>query len=184
MNETLYIIQVLATIGVWIVVIWFSSIIRNLGKAVRMQKELMDSLQSQLDYVQTFHETVKTLYEPREIIKLINVKVENERIKFEREIIQEKQISKEKLASEKEMIKKYFEPLLRAHLMFISTASLFLPEKRIQQALLYIEDEEERKDLQDFITNMRKAVKDFIEQKKSSSKALQPTFARNAGKSD
>lgn len=165
MNEV-NIIQIIATVGIWIVVIWFGVIIKNLGRSITAQKDVIESLKTHLESVQIYHDTVRVLYEPREIIKLISVKVENERLKYEEQIMKEKKLSEEKLTTQAEIIKSNLEPLIRACLMFIAFAGVALPEKRIQQALSLIQDESERKELQEYITSTQQAIREFTNQQK------------------
>lgn len=58
----------------------------HLQQGIAAQKDVVDTLRAHTGYVKDVHETVSALYEPKEVEKLVHVRLENARHDFEAEI--------------------------------------------------------------------------------------------------
>jgi len=75
MNESLKILDVVATFLAGGALIWAIKLVGTLRDGISAQKGIIDSFKSQTDYIGNVQSTVSKLYDPTEIEKLVKVKV-------------------------------------------------------------------------------------------------------------
>lgn len=78
MEELIKALEVIGNLTPIIACFWLIKIASAMKAAIEAQKAVVDSLRSHADYINGLQNTVSKLYEPTEIEKIINVKVQAE----------------------------------------------------------------------------------------------------------
>ncbi|PTY38718.1 hypothetical protein BGP77_11095 [Saccharospirillum sp. MSK14-1] len=78
MEESLRVLEVAGYLIATVALVWLIKIVITLKSAIESQKSVIDSLTTHADYVGGLQSTVSKLYDPTEIEKIIDVKVQSE----------------------------------------------------------------------------------------------------------
>lgn len=70
------IIEVIGTIGIWILIFWVPFQIKRLNQTISAQSKLIESFELQSSYIGNVQETMSRLYDPKEIEAIVTAKVE------------------------------------------------------------------------------------------------------------
>ena len=84
MEDSLKILEVTGYLVATLALIWLIKIVSTLKSAIESQKAVIDSLKAHADYVGGLQSTVSKLYDPIELEKIINVKVQSEILEREK----------------------------------------------------------------------------------------------------
>lgn len=78
MEELLKVLEIVGYLIATVALVWLIKIINTLKSAIESQKAVIESLKSHVDYVGGLQSTVSKLYDPSEIEKIVDIKVQSE----------------------------------------------------------------------------------------------------------
>ncbi len=83
---TTEIVSIITGVGIWIYVFWIGKSVKNLKDTTEGLSNVFESMKTHAEYMQSIHNTAKSLYDPEEIKKLVTVKAELARVEASQEI--------------------------------------------------------------------------------------------------
>jgi hypothetical protein len=78
MEESLKVLEIAGYLIATVALVWLIKIVNTLKSAIESQKAVIESLKSHVDYVGGLQSTVSKLYDPSEIEKIVDIKVQSE----------------------------------------------------------------------------------------------------------
>lgn len=80
------IVSIVTGVGIWIYVFWIGKSVKNLKDTTEGLSNVFESMKTHSEYMQSIHNTAKSLYDPEEIKKLVAVKAELARVEASQQI--------------------------------------------------------------------------------------------------
>lgn len=143
MEEYLKIIELIGYLIATVALVWLIKIVHTLKTAVESQKAVIDSLKSHADYIGGIQSTVSKLYDPSEIERLVNTKVQFE--------ILEKEAS---FRSSEEKSLNSFDTLMS----YVSISTVYLSDNELEAVIKGLDGKYDAEFLAKFARHARKEV--------------------------
>jgi len=177
MDTFMEIIRSLGVVGVWIYLIWLSRTVSNLKSMTDATKNIFDSMKASSDYLEAVHATARSLYDPREIQKIVTAKVEKELLEYDRAAesmrasLEQAQTEVSSLASDKQelalLLATQYEgyrnlaEVYGTDLIALGTfaiwVGLYVSEERIQEAIARLDPGEAKERVEALVDVIRQA---------------------------
>jgi len=143
MEESLKILEIVGFLIATAALGWLIRIVSTLKSAVESQKAVIDSLKSHVDYVGELQGTVSKLYDPAEIEKIINIKVQSEILEKETSLKQ----------SEKSSVESF-----NTMMSYVSISTVYLSDNALDAVLEGIRGKHDAEFLVKFAKHCRQEV--------------------------
>jgi hypothetical protein len=139
MEESLKVLDIVATFIAGGALIWAIKLVKTLKEGINAQKAIIDSFKAQSDYVGNVQSTLSKLYDPQEIENIVNVKVSEKAAK---------------LSKSRENLEKGYEKTVSSIYRLSSWAATSLPDKEFESALSII-SVNESEEMIEFLKDLR-----------------------------
>lgn len=143
MEEYFKIFELIGYLIATVALVWLIKIVHTLKAAIESQKAVIDSLKSHADYVGGIQSTVSKLYDPNEIERLVNAKVQSE--------ILEKEAS---FRSSEERSLNSFNTLMS----YVSISTVYLSDSALEAVIKGLDGKHDADFLAKFARHARKEV--------------------------
>lgn len=143
MEDSIKILEIVGYLIATIAFFWLIKIVNTLKAAIESQKAIIDSLKSHADYVSGLQNTVSRLYDPTEIERIINVKVQSDVLEME--------------ASFKQSEMKSLD-VFNTLMSYVSISTVYLSDNSLEAVLKGIKDKYDADLLTKYALHCRKEV--------------------------